>query len=199
MRATAEYAESIVFATAGRYPLLVAQGTNLAAMEELLRRMIWSLQQAGIQSGRQQNPSGAISKDKLTIFVDGAFHAFDVLSDSKVTDDDAAPSLDVHFHEVTPVHYVADTGIADGQLPTPIPPPPPPPPARIPYDESKAIEFGLACNDIYRQTGAAFDPGMISVHSQRCAWDYYVGCLSWEVSKRKHVNDFRVEYGLPPL
>lgn len=68
----------------------------------------------------------------------------------------------------------------------------------IPYDESKSIEFGLACNDVYAESGAAFDPGMVSVHSSRAAWDYYVGGMSWSSSKKKHINEFRAEYGLPP-
>jgi hypothetical protein len=69
----------------------------------------------------------------------------------------------------------------------------------IPYDEAKSIEFGLACNDVYTESGAAFDPGMVSVHSSRAAWDYYVGGLAWPDSKRKHINEFRAEYGLPPV
>jgi hypothetical protein len=65
----------------------------------------------------------------------------------------------------------------------------------IPYDESKSVDFGLAIN----ASGAPIvDPGMISVHSQRAAWDYYSGNLSWEESKKKHVNDYKAEYGLPP-
>lgn len=69
----------------------------------------------------------------------------------------------------------------------------------IPYDEAKSIEFGLACNDVYTESGAPMDPGMISVHSSRAAWDYYVGGLEWEESKRKHINEFRAVYGLPPI
>ncbi len=69
----------------------------------------------------------------------------------------------------------------------------------IPYDEAKSIDFGLACNDVYTESGAPFDPGMVSVHSSRAAWDHYVGGLSWEQSKRKHINEFRAVYGLPPI
>lgn len=69
----------------------------------------------------------------------------------------------------------------------------------IPYDEAKSVEFGLACNDVYNESGATPDPGMVSVHSSRAAWDFYVGGMSWPDSKRKHVNEFRAEYGLPPV
>lgn len=74
-----------------------------------------------------------------------------------------------------------------------------PPSVRIPYDEAKSVEFGLACNKVYEESKAAVDPGMISVHSQRAAWDYYVGGLTWEESKKKHINEFRAVYGLKPL
>jgi hypothetical protein len=69
----------------------------------------------------------------------------------------------------------------------------------IPYDEAKSVEFGQECNKVYEESGAAKDPGMVSVHSSRAAWDYYVGGMSWEDSKKKHVNEFRAEYGLPPI
>lgn len=75
----------------------------------------------------------------------------------------------------------------------------PPPAAQIPYNESYAVEFGLACNDVYTESGATMDPGMIAVHASRAAWDYYVGDLSWDESYHKHVNAFRAEYGLPPV
>ena len=69
----------------------------------------------------------------------------------------------------------------------------------IPYDENKSIEFGLACNDVYAESGAPSDPGMVSVHSSRAAWDFYVGGLTWEDSMHKHINEFRAVYGLPPI
>jgi hypothetical protein len=76
----------------------------------------------------------------------------------------------------------------------------------IPYDEGKSIEFGVACNEAYAQTattenpaGMPKDPGLISVHSQRAAWDYYSGKLPWDESKKVHVNDLRKDIGLPPL
>lgn len=81
------------------------------------------------------------------------------------------------------------------------PPPVTPPPATavIPYNEAYAVQFGEGCNDVYLESGATFDPGMISVHSQRAAYDYYVGGMRWDASYKKHLNAFRHEYGLPPL
>lgn len=67
----------------------------------------------------------------------------------------------------------------------------------IPYDEAKSIEFGTECNKIYEEANIAKDPGMVSVHSQRCAWDYYVLKMAWEPCFKKHVNEFRDVYGLP--
>ena len=81
----------------------------------------------------------------------------------------------------------------------PTTPTPEPPSSVIPYNEAYAVEFGKACNDVYRESGKPFDPGMVSVHSSRAAWDYYVGGLPWPDSFKKHINEFRVEYGLAPL
>lgn len=81
----------------------------------------------------------------------------------------------------------------------PQPGPTPPPSNQIPYNESYAIEFGQACNQVYLESGAPIDPGMISVQSSRAAWDYYVGGLAWPESKHKHVNELRAVYGLPPV
>ena len=40
---------------------------------------------------------------------------------------------------------------------------------------------------------------MISVQSQRAAWDYYVGEMTWPESYKKHINELRAVYGLPPI
>lgn len=105
--ATVERAHAIIIGTAQEFPGLVAQGQSTDAMVELLRRMIWHLQQAGIQAGRQKNPSGAISGDKLTAFVDNGWHAYDVLSDRP------SGPFDVHMDEVFPANFQSDSGIPD--------------------------------------------------------------------------------------
>jgi hypothetical protein len=69
--------------------------------------MIWHLQRAGFTAGRQQNPSGRISGDKLSVVVDGILRVYDVVS---TTD---TGRLDVHFDEVPAPIYVADPGIPD--------------------------------------------------------------------------------------
>ena len=69
----------------------------------------------------------------------------------------------------------------------------------IPYNEAYSVEFGLACNEVYKETTEPIDPGMISVQSQRAAWDYYVGDLTWPQSRDKHINELRAVYGLPPI
>src|SRR5439155_20606670 len=82
---TAERARLVVNATANEFPNLTSPRNTtdegVAAAQELLRRMIWHLQLAGFQAGRQRNPSGALSNDKLTVFADGAWHAYDVFND----------------------------------------------------------------------------------------------------------------------
>lgn len=98
--------------TANEWPLLLAptadQATRDAMMEELLLRMIWHLQQAGFTAGRQKNPSGVISDDKLTVQVDGEVRAYDMF-----TGVDYTQALPVHMNRVCPDDYQADGGIAD--------------------------------------------------------------------------------------
>lgn len=67
------------------------------------------------------------------------------------------------------------------------------------YEEDYSVQFGMACNDAYTESGATPDGGMIAVHAMRCAYDYYVKGLAWADCYAKHVDAFRAEYGLPPL
>jgi hypothetical protein len=94
-------AEQVVYHTANEFPNLM----TVLGSEELLRRMIWHMHLAGYQAGRQRNPSGVISNDKLTIFINGAWHAYDVFG--------LQDPLTVHFLEVSPASYVPDGGIPD--------------------------------------------------------------------------------------
>jgi hypothetical protein len=81
---TESRASDVVFATGREFPGLTAVFDSdegaLNAARELLLRTIWHLHLAGYQAGRQKNPSGAISDDKLCIFVNGGWHAYDVFS-----------------------------------------------------------------------------------------------------------------------
>jgi hypothetical protein len=76
---------------------------------ELLRRMIWHLRLAGFTAGRQQNPSGAISKDKLTVVVESTLRAYDVFFDF----DNFEQALGTQMLETAPANLVDDAGIPD--------------------------------------------------------------------------------------
>ena len=110
---TADSASQVVFATADEFPRLSAayptDSQAVAASEELLRRTIWHLQLAGFQAARQRNPSGAISNDKLTIAINGAWRAYDIFMDYGV----AGKNTKVIFLEVFPANSIADSGIPD--------------------------------------------------------------------------------------
>jgi hypothetical protein len=72
----------IVCGTGFEYPALkdvtVDLATRLANAVELLNRMIWHLNTQGFVAGRQKNPSGAISNDKIAIVIQGTPRAYDV-------------------------------------------------------------------------------------------------------------------------
>jgi hypothetical protein len=110
--ATVERAQDVVNRTFEEFPSLSAvfptEDQAVAAAQELLLRTIWHLQLAGFQAGRQQNPSGAISNDKLTIMIDGSWHSYDIFSLGV-----GGRATTVGFMEVFPAHYVASSGIRD--------------------------------------------------------------------------------------
>lgn len=105
-------ASQVVQATAREFPGLVAvfgsEGEAVGAADVLLRRTIWHLQLAGFNAARQKNPSGAISSDKVSIFIDGAWHCYDIYSLGV-----AGRATTVHFLEVPLPNPVADGGIPD--------------------------------------------------------------------------------------
>jgi hypothetical protein len=74
----------------------------------LLLRTIWHLQLAGFQASRQKNPSGAISNDKLTIFIDGAWKVYDIYSLGF-----AGRPTTVQMLEITGANPVPEAGIPD--------------------------------------------------------------------------------------
>ncbi len=110
---TTARAEDIIYASGHEFPYLTAprgsENDSMIATDELLRRMIWHLQLAGYQAGLQRNPSGAISRDKLTVFSDGSWHAFDVFRNVGTPGQPA----DVITLPVTPASYVPEPGIPD--------------------------------------------------------------------------------------
>jgi hypothetical protein len=111
---TAARAEQVVYATAREFPSLLAvfpsEEQAVAAAEQLLLRTIWHLQLAGFQSGRQRNPSGAISNDKLTIFIDGNWHLYDIYRLGY-----AGVATTVQFMEIdmSGANHIPSSGIAD--------------------------------------------------------------------------------------
>jgi hypothetical protein len=110
---TAAQAERVVFATAREFPNLTAapssESEGTARCEQLLLRTIWHLRLAGFDAGRQRNPSGAISNDKLTILIEGTWRAFDIFQDL------GHPGVPVNviFLEVFPAGPLSYPGIPD--------------------------------------------------------------------------------------
>jgi len=110
---TADRAHEVLEAVADEFPHLAgAHPTGeqtVAAAHELLLRYIWHLQQAGFSAGRQRNPSGAISGDKLTIWLENQWKSFDIFFDVGTANRPA----EIIFWEVFPADHVPDGGIPD--------------------------------------------------------------------------------------
>jgi hypothetical protein len=77
-----EYALAIIEGTADEHRHLMAVFNNEAAAEsaaeELLLRTIWHLKLQGFDAARQRNPSTAISKDKVNIYIRGSWRTYDI-------------------------------------------------------------------------------------------------------------------------
>jgi len=109
---TEDRARQVVFGTAAEFSYLTrvfgSEGEAVAAASELLDRTIWHLQLAGFQAGRQRNPSGLVSEDKVTIFVSGSWHVYDIFSLGF-----AGRATTVQFVEITGANPVPTSGRAD--------------------------------------------------------------------------------------
>jgi hypothetical protein len=81
---TLERADTVVFGCGNEFPHLLAvfgsESQAVAAAEELLLRTIWHLKLAGFDAARQRNPSGLISNDKMSLFINGGWHVYDIYS-----------------------------------------------------------------------------------------------------------------------
>lgn len=119
-QAPATVAGQIVCGTANEFSALKAATVDLPTREanavELLGRMIWHLQipqgspaAVRFEAGRQRNPSGAISQDKLTVKINGIWRAYDVFLDY---DNFTTPLVTV-MNLVFPPDPVPDGGIPD--------------------------------------------------------------------------------------
>jgi hypothetical protein len=108
---TAYRAGLIIGGTANEYPALVAvaadQATRDANQLELLLRTIWHLNQAGFTAGRQRNPSGLLSQDKIAVVEAGVTRAFDVYTGTFDV------VMTVQALQVAPANLVADSGTPD--------------------------------------------------------------------------------------
>ena len=109
---TAREAGKIVCGVGFEFPSLLAPVADDVARqdqaEEFVLRAIWHLQQAGFTAGRQQNPSGLLSKDKLAVIVDGITRVYDVL-----TLNDFSVAMDTQMVEVPAPNLVPDPGTPD--------------------------------------------------------------------------------------
>ena len=109
---TEDHAERIVNGTADEYPCLIrvfsTEEQAVDAAEELLLRTIWHLQQAGFKAARQRNPSGRISGDKLSLWVNGHWQAYDIYSLGR-----AGRATRVQFLAINGANPVANSGIPD--------------------------------------------------------------------------------------
>jgi hypothetical protein len=85
----------------------VDQATRDANQLELLLRTIWHLRQFGFTAGRQRNPSGIISTDKIAVVEDGVLRCFDVYSGAYTV------PMVTQGLQVSPANLVDDPGIAD--------------------------------------------------------------------------------------
>jgi hypothetical protein len=99
--------------TAAEFPYNTAPhydvGLKVALTEQLLLRTIWHLHLAGYEAGRQRNPSGAISVDKLTVLINGSWMAYDIYTNFDVP---GVPTS-VIWWPVTPPNHVPEGGIPD--------------------------------------------------------------------------------------
>jgi hypothetical protein len=107
-------AKSIVVAVYNEFPGVISPRDtveeSISRGEELLRRIIWHFNLSGIKAGRQKNPSGAISNDKLAAFYNNSWHAIDIATNFDI----AGREMQMVFAEVPLPNYVEDAGIADG-------------------------------------------------------------------------------------
>jgi hypothetical protein len=81
---TMQRASDVIYGCGTEFPHLIAvfptEEQAVAAADRLLQRIIWHLKLAGYDAARQRNPSGLISRDKMSLFIDGAWHVYDIFT-----------------------------------------------------------------------------------------------------------------------
>jgi hypothetical protein len=85
------------------------EATRNTNAETLLRRMIWHLRLGGFTAGRQKNPSGAISNDKLCVTVDGTTRVYDMF----VGKGNFSAPMSTSMREAGMPNMIDDVGIPD--------------------------------------------------------------------------------------
>jgi hypothetical protein len=180
---------------------------QVALAEDRARQWVFGLQQQVVYElpgqgygSKRADKTRPVTKDGLAQETGGRLYVWDMLSGAGTGSPTLAPIGDAE--DITGQIFVpvAGVNILNAAPGAPTQPPVPPPATGIGYDEAKSVEFGKGCNDVYKQVPTvAVDPGMISVFSSRAAYDYYTGRLSWPDSYRRHINEFRAEYGLGPV
>ena len=108
---TALRAGLIIGGTSNEWPLVSVatpdQATRDSNQATLLGRIIWHLLTDGYTAGKQRNPSGIISGDKIALVEDGVLRAMDVFTGVYT-----AP-LVTQAIQVSPANLVPDPGIPD--------------------------------------------------------------------------------------
>lgn len=175
-------------ANRAKYPTPMSNDQIAALLNETAwayRQQLWGCLKKPDGSNCAQPGTGVkMSKDILAL---PTGQIVDCLIDAEGA---GTPTWDTDKDPVEPDRWLAPVDPGGSTAGVPLPGAPP-------YNESYSVEFGNACNEVYAEAGVPIDAGMISVQSQRCAYDYYVGGLSWEASRDKHIAELRAVYGLP--
>ncbi len=200
---------SAVLATRDRYvaafPLWSMPAGEAAEMRArewtlgLIAQVGWEHDAQGYGSKRA-SADRPLSKDGMAQQIGATLVVYDMLSGAGTGN----PSLNANpeSQDITGqiFEFVQPYDVIGGQPTPPEPTPVPPQPGTCPpYDDAQAVTFGKGCNDVYNQTTSPIDPGMIAVQAMRCQWDVCCGGLSFEQSYKKHINELRAVYGLPPV
>jgi hypothetical protein len=199
---------SAVLATRDRYvaafplwnvPVEQADDTARQWTLGLIAQFVWEHPNQGYGSKRA-DAGRPLSKDSVAQKVGAQILNWDMLSGTGTGHPTLVLNPDSQDISDQIWEFVQGRDIIGGHPVPPEPTPVPPQPGTCPpYDDAQAVTFGKGCNDVYNQTTSPIDPGMIAVQSMRCQWDVCCGGLSFEQSYKKHINELRAVYGLPPV
>lgn len=107
----------IVGGVGAEFPALQAvavdEPTRRANIAELIGRVIWHLQLAGFQAGKNKNPSGATGIDNFTVMVDGVWRGYDIILANSFTQFTAPFSMVMLALLPNETTYLPDGGVPD--------------------------------------------------------------------------------------